>query len=261
MENKEQAVDTEKLWHEYRKTRDAAVRQELVLTYLWLVKYLAGRMAVKLPPYLSQEDLESCGIFGLMEAVDKYDPDRGISFESYAQCRVRGAMIDELRRLNWLPRSVWDRLKKIGTVKEKIQKKTGLPVTDEMLADELGIKTEELRKIVRNYHLISLSSLDETTYTADGEQVRWGNLLEDPLSPDPLESLEAQESQQILIEAIDSLNEKDRLVLALYYKEGLTLKEIGRVMEISESRVCQVHARALERLRARLKEVAYEQYF
>lgn len=252
-------MDVEKLWHNYRNTRDSAIRQKLVLNYLWLVKYLAGRLAVKLPPCLSQEDLESCGVFGLMEAIDKYDPGRGISFESYAQCRVRGAMIDEMRRLNWLPRSVWDRLKKISEVKEKIQRQTGLPPSDEVLAKELGIKVEEVRKIVRNYHMISLSSLEETTLTADGEQVKWGNLLEDPLSPDPLESLETQESQQVLVQAIDSLSEKDRVVLALYYKEGLTLKEIGRVLEISESRVCQIHARALDRLRTKLKEVAYEQ--
>jgi len=251
-------MDTEKLWRDYRNTRDSAIRQELVLNYLWLVKYLAGRLAVKLPPCLSQEDLESCGVFGLMEAIDKYDPSRGINFESYAQCRVRGAMIDEMRRLNWLPRSAWDRLKRIGEVKEKIQSETGQPASDEMLAKELGIKVEEVRKAVRNYHMISLSSLEETTLTADGEQVRWGNLLEDPLSPDPLEFLETQEAQQILIQAIDSLSEKDRIVLALYYKEGLTLKEIGRVLEISESRVCQIHARALDRLRNKLKEVAYE---
>ncbi|MDA8335204.1 MAG: FliA/WhiG family RNA polymerase sigma factor [Peptococcaceae bacterium] len=245
-------------WREYRRTRDADLRQELIINYLPLVKYLAGRLAVKLPPCTNQEDMESYGVFGLMEAIDKYDPEQGTRFEAYAYSRVLGAMIDEVRKLNWVPRTLMQKMQEVNVAREKVERKHHGPVTGEMLAAEMGITLEELRRITVHFDRLNLMSMDETLIGADGERLRRGDLLEDRTSPDPLEIIERKEGQRILGDAISRLPERDRTVLALYYQEGLTLREIGHVLDISESRVCQLHTRALAKLREFLatREVA-----
>jgi RNA polymerase sigma factor for flagellar operon FliA len=218
------------------------------------VKYLAGRLAVKLPSFIGQEDLESYGVFGLLEAVEKYNPDLGASFKAYAYSRIRGAMIDEIRKLNWIPRTMWQKIQQLNTTRERLQKETGENVTCEALAAAMGITVAELHKLAGQAGLLSFSSLDETVPVAEGEMIRWGDMIQDPESPDPLEVIEREEGRRLLVEAIEELPEKDRTVLALYYQEGLTLKEIGRVLEVSESRVCQLHTRALNRLRNKLEQ-------
>ena len=247
----------EELWREYRRSRDEKIKHELVLAHLSLVKYLAGRLAVKLPPYISQEDLESYGVFGLLEAVEKYDPGFGASFKAYAYSRIRGAMIDEVRRQNWLPRTMWQKIQQLNAARERLQREHGEGVTSEVLAGALGISVTELHRLAGRASLLSLYSLDDTVSLADGELVRWGDLIQDSSSPDPLDIIEREEGRRLLAKAIEELPEKDRLVLSLYYHEGLTLKEIGRVLAVSESPVCQLHTRALNRLRNKLEQMSF----
>lgn len=239
-------------WREYRRTGDAALRQELIINYLPLVKYLAGRLAVKLPPCASQEDMESYGVFGLMDAIEKYDPEQGTRFEAYAYSRVLGAMIDELRKLNWVPRTLIQKMQELNDVREKLERKHQGQVTQELLAAEMGITVDELRRIAIHFERANMVSVDEMLTGADGERMRRGDLLEDRTSPDPLEFIEKKDGEAHLVEAIEHLPERDKTVLALYYQEGLTLREIGQVLDISESRVCQLHTRALAKLRERL---------
>ncbi len=248
---------TDEIWRKYRQSRDAELKNEIVLAYLSLVKYLAGRLAVKLPSFIGQEDLESYGVFGLLEAVEKFNPDLGVSFKAYAYNRIRGAMIDEIRKLNWIPRTLWQKIQLLNATKERLQKELGEKVSHEALAEAMGITVSELYKLEGQVNLLSLSSLDETVSVADGERVRWGDMIQDSDSPDPLDMIEKEESKQLLIKAIEELPEKDRTVLALYYQEELTLKEIGKVLDVSESRVCQLHTRALNRLRSKLEQEAY----
>lgn len=250
-------IVAEELWREYRRSRDEKLKHELILAHLPLVKYLAGRLAVKLPPFIGQEDLESYGVFGLLEAVEKYNPDLGASFKAYAYSRIRGAMIDEIRKLNWIPRTMWQKVQHLNTTRERLQQELGETVTNEALARAMGITVSELHKLDGQANLLSLSSLDETVPVADGELMRWGDMIQDPESPDPLDIIEKEEGRRLLVEAIGGLPEKDRTVLSLYYQEGLTLKEIGRVLEVSESRVCQLHTRALSRLRNKLEQEVY----
>jgi len=248
---------TDEIWREYRQSRDAELKNEIVLAHLPLVKYLAGRLAVKLPSFIGQEDLESYGVFGLLEAVEKFNPDLGVSFKAYAYNRIRGAMIDEIRKLNWIPRTLWQKIQHLNATREKLQKELGEQVASDALARAMGITVTELYKLEGQVNLLSLSSLDETVSIGDGERVRWGDMIQDSDSPDPLDVIEKEESKRLLIKATEELPEKDRTVLALYYQEELTLKEIGKVLDVSESRVCQLHTRALNRLRGKLEQAAY----
>lgn len=248
-------IAAESLWREYRRSRNEKLKHELVLAHLSLVKYLAGRLAIKLPPYISQEDLESYGVFGLLEAVEKYNPDLGVSFKSYSYRRIRGAMIDEIRSLNWIPRTMWQKIQHLNTTREKLQKELGEHVTNEALAAAMGIKVSELHKLEGQANLLAISSLDETVPVASGETVPLRDTIADPSSSDPLDIIEGEEGRLLLEQAISRLPQKDLTVLSLYYQEGLTLKEIGKVLEVSESRVCQIHTRALKRLRDKLGQV------
>ncbi len=243
----------ENIWREYRLTKDENLKHELIVAHLPLVKYIAGRLAVKLPPHVDQEDLESCGVFGLMEAVEKYDPDQGVSFSAYAAARIRGAMLDELRKMNWLPRTLYQKIQQLNAARDKLDAETGGRAGDAELASALGLEVEEFKKLAAQASSLAVSSLDENVATDGGEVLRWGDLIPDPQSPDPLEEVEREEARELLVRAIEGLPERDKLVLALYYQEGLTQKEIGHVLEVTESRVCQLHARALKRLRDKLE--------
>ncbi|MCL6557870.1 MAG: FliA/WhiG family RNA polymerase sigma factor [Firmicutes bacterium] len=245
----------EEIWHEYKVNGKEAARQELILKHLPMVKQLAGRLAVRLPPWISQEDLESAGIFGLMAAIERFDPDHGTDFEAYAYRRVRGAMLDEVRRLTWLPRSLWQRMQEVNAVREELEKKSGQRPSDDELAKVLGMTAAELVKVTGYFQALCPASLEEVVNVSNGSQLSWGDLIEDPLSPDPLELLNVNEDHKILETAISRLDEKLKLVLALYYQEGLTLKEIGRVLNVSESRVCQLHAKAIKKLREMMSSI------
>lgn len=247
------SMSSAQLWSEFQASKSEESRQQLVLSYLWLVRYLAGRLAVRLPAAINQEDLESCGVLGLLEAIDKFDPAMGKDFESYACVRIRGAMLDELRRVNWIPRTIWQKLQALRAVREKLENSGAGAVTEEAVAREMGWETAEVRRLDAHSRRIYAVSLDELAATAGGETVRLGDAIPDEGSPDPLELVVEEDNRRLLAKAIESLNEKDRLVLSLYYQQGLTLKEIGKILEVSESRVCQLHGRALSRLREKLQ--------
>ena len=242
-------ADIEALLREYKATGAESAKHQVVLACLPLVKYLAGRLMIRMPTVIEQEDLESFGIFGLLEAVEKYNPDLGASFKTYAHSRIRGSMIDEVRKVSWIPRSVLQRAQKLVAVKEELHKQHGADVTGEMLAQAMGLEMPEYYKLARQASQLQQVSLDEITYTSEGEQLSLADFIQDPDSPDPLSLMEEREMKLMLAEAISGLPEKDQLVLSFYYQEKLTLKEISRILEVSESRVCQLHTRAVERLR------------
>lgn len=240
-------------WNEYRQTQNEQLRNELVMKYLWLVKHLAGRLAIRLPHVMSQEDLESCGVFGLVDAVQKFDPDMGIDFEAYAYRRIRGSMIDEIRKANWMPRTMWQKLQEMRSIKEKLEVDGSL--SEENLAREMQLSLKELRKLEAQYQRAFAVSLDDSAGVMDGN-IKVGDMVQDPASPDPFDIVADEEARLILAEAIKMLSDKEQLLLALYYQEDLTLKEIGKVLEVSESRVCQIHGRAI----SKLKKIMAEKY-
>ncbi|MBO8137493.1 MAG: FliA/WhiG family RNA polymerase sigma factor [Desulfotomaculum sp.] len=247
-------MDLQKLWEEYVAHGSEKARENLIINYLPLVRHIAGRLAVKMPYFMQQDDLESCGVIGLMEAVDKYDPALGVEFETFAYQRIRGAMIDELRKQSWIPRTIWQKQQAVKAAREQIRQK-GNKITEEELAKSTGMSLEELRKILQQTSAGQVVSLDDEIYSDDGDATRRGDLIEDTNSLDPLEFIDEQEDMRMLVKAIEKLRERDKLVLSLYYQEGLTLKEIGAVLEVSESRVCQLHSRAVKRLREILEEM------
>ncbi|MEW6697249.1 MAG: sigma-70 family RNA polymerase sigma factor [Bacillota bacterium] len=248
-------MSIEQAWEKYITARDMEAKQQLILHHLPLVKYLAGRVAVKLPAFIQREDLEGYGVIGLMEALDKYDPGMGNSFDSYAYHRIRGAMLDEVRRQNWLPRTAWQKFQQLKNTRERLESQLGEAVSDEMLAKEMGIALEDLHQLTYHANCMYVQSLDEEVSCSDGSQISKLELLEDINSPDPINVVEEKENKRLLTQAIEMLGERDRLILSLYYSEGLTLKEIGQVLEVSESRVCQLHTQVMKKLRKTLQNM------
>lgn len=246
------------IWRRYRDTRNGRLREQLIVEHLPLVRLIAGRLAVRPPSFIGQEDLEGWGIFGLIEAVEKYDPNLGTDFRTFAYHRIRGAILDEVRRQSWLPRSLWQKLQEINEARARLERETGASVTDAEVAASLGMTDQEFHRLSNHFCSVSVVSLDDVRTTQNGEAVSWGSLIEDTGSPDPVGQVLAEEDRQALVAAITQLEEKDRLVLALYYQEGLTLKELGRVLEVTESRACQLHARAIARLREKTAKAAAE---
>ncbi|MEG6617311.1 FliA/WhiG family RNA polymerase sigma factor [Peptococcaceae bacterium 1198_IL3148] len=247
-------MDNDSLWQAYVTQPSAELREKLILNYLPLVRTIAGRLAVKMPYFMQQADLESCGTMGLIEAVDKFDLSMGVAFETFAYHRIRGAMFDELRRQNWVPRTIWQRQQAVKAAKEKLAQ-SGEPVTELAVANGAGLTLEELRQVTGQWNASQMYSLDEEIHNGEGDAVRRTDLLADDDSPDPLTIIDELEDKRILADAIATLKERDRLVLALYYQEELTLKEIGSVLEVSESRVCQLHSRAVKNLRKILQQM------
>lgn len=244
----------EQAWQLYKSTRSPEARDELILAYVPLVKYVAGRILAGLPSNVDFDDLVSYGFFGLVDAVEKFDPDRGVKFETYAMARIRGAVIDGLRSVDWVPRSVRQKAKELETVVAELEAKLGRPATDLEVCEALGVELEEYHELLSEIKGVTLASLDEV-WSGDPEQegkLRFGQMIEDTLSEDPGARVEDVEVKRVLAEAIDQLPERERLVISLYYYEGLTLKEIGEVLGVSESRISQIHTKAIVRLRARL---------
>lgn len=245
-------MSIDQVWEKFINRRDEDARQKLILHHLPLVKHLAGRVAVKLPSFIQREDLEGYGVIGLMEALDKYDPSMGNNFDSYAYHRIRGAMLDEVRRQNWLPRTAWQKFQALRSTRERLESELGEAVSDDVVAQEMGITVDELHQLVFNGNKMYLQSLDEEVFGHDGSAISKLDMLEDINSPDPLNVVEEAENKKLLAEAINTLGERDQLILSLYYSEGLTLKEIGQVLEVSESRVCQLHTQVMKKLRKTL---------
>jgi RNA polymerase sigma factor for flagellar operon FliA len=245
---------TRSLWLEYRRTGDQKIRDRLILTYAPLVKYVAGRLGSGLPAHVDEGDLVSYGLLGLMGAIERYDPSREIKFETYAITRIKGQIIDELRAMDWVPRSVRARARDIERAIAELEKKLERAPTDEEIAGKLGISTEELEDSLTDIARSSIAALDDlwTVSGGDGDQVALIDTIEDESAPDPQGSLSVTEQKEALADAIAGLPEREKLVVTLYYYEELTLREIGEVLNVTESRVSQLHTKAILRLKAHL---------
>lgn len=244
----------EMLWENYMAAKSPATREAIILRYAPLVKYVAGRVAIGLPSNVEFDDLVSFGVFGLMDAIEKFDPSRGIKFETYAIARIRGAILDGLRGNDWVPRSVRQKARELERVCADLENKLGRSATDQEICEAMNLTIQDFFQLLSEVSCTTLSSLDElwSVNSNDEDSVRVLDLVRNNESEDPLHHVEIEEIKTTLANAIDSLPERERMVIALYYYEGLTLKEIGEIMEISESRVSQIHTKAIFRLRGRL---------
>lgn len=229
-------------------------REQMIIKYLPLVKYVAGRIPVKLPPHLSREDLISYGVIGLMDAVDKFDPSRGVKFETYASQRIRGAILDALRQQSWVPRSVLDKLRTVNDAFKKFEGLAQEPSEGEV-AQEAGMSVKELRFVLGEVNRLGIESLEQFLTNNPDDDFRLGDTLQDETSPNPEEVYLDKEMKERLALAVQRLTERDYLVLSLYYFQELTLKEIGAILDVSESRVCQLHARAILRLKNEMEGI------
>jgi RNA polymerase sigma factor FliA len=253
------ADDTYALWQEYRRSHDQHVRDRLILTYAPLVKFVAGRVGASLPAHVDEQDLVSYGLLGLIGAIERYDPDREIKFETFAMARIRGAIIDELRSLDWVPRSVRTRAREIERAIAVLERDLMRVPTDTEIAQKLGVSGDELEESLREISRTSVAALDELwSPSGRGDQVALIDTIEDGNGPSPEFSLEQAEIEEALTEAISGLPEREKLVVTLYYYEELTLREIGEVLGVTESRVSQLHTKAILRLKAHLAGAARE---
>jgi len=245
------------LWDRYTANPDRETRDQLIVHYSPLVKYVASRVAAGLPQNVEQADLVSYGIFGLIDAIDKFDMERGYKFETYAISRIKGAMLDELRSMDWVPRSVRTKAKRIEQANAKLEAKFGRAPTDEELADALEITTDELETMLSKISFVGVVALDEMLSGAErGDSMTLGDTIADK-GAGPVGSFEVEEMRQLLAESINGMSEREKTVLTLYYYEGLTLAEIGDVLGVTESRVCQIHTKSVLRLRSRLSAAEY----
>jgi RNA polymerase sigma factor for flagellar operon FliA len=255
------AGDTLSLWQEYRHTRDRTLRDRLILTYAPLVKFVAGRLGATLPSHVDEQDLVSYGLLGLIGAIERFDPDREIKFETYAIARIKGAIIDELRSLDWVPRSVRTRAREIERAIAELERTLMRAPTDAEIAEKVGITGAELEDSLTEISRTSIAALDELwSPSSSGDQISLIDTIEDQSGPNPEVSLEQTELKEALGEAISRLPEREKLVVTLYYYEELTLREIGEVLGVTESRVSQLHTKAVLRLKARLSGVAMRQH-
>ena len=250
------AIELRDLWRRYKADGDTKARERLVLAYSPLVKYVAGRMASGLPSYVDEADLISYGLTGLISAIQRFEPERAIKFETYAMARIKGSIIDELRSLDWVPRSVRLRAREFERANSKLEHKLHRAPTDEELAKELEITVEQLQEHITQISNSSIIALDELWSVSDssGGQVSLLDTIEDPNATDPEGALNAVHLKERLAEAIGRLPEREKLVVALYYYENLTLREIGEVLGVTESRVSQLHTKAVLRLKSRLQD-------
>jgi RNA polymerase sigma factor for flagellar operon FliA len=249
----ERDAETQALWQEFKKTGDRGIRDRLILTYAPLVKYVAGRLGSGLPAHVEEGDLVSYGLLGLMGAIERFDPDRDIKFETYAISRIKGSIIDELRSMDWVPRSVRARARDIERAIGQLEAKLMRAPTDEEIAERLGVTTPELEDALLEISRSSIAALDELwSSSGTGDPVALIDTLEDPQAPEPQKAMAQTELREALGEAIARLPEREKLVVTLYYYEELTLREIGEVLGVTESRVSQLHTKAILRLKARL---------
>jgi RNA polymerase sigma factor for flagellar operon FliA len=245
--------DTKDLWLEYIRTRDLGIRDQLILTYAPLVKYVAGRLGSGLPAHVDEQDLASYGLLGLIGAIERYDPTRDIKFETYAISRIKGSIIDELRAMDWVPRSIRARARDIERAIGQLEAKLHRAPTDEEIAEKLSLSVDELEESLTDISRSSIAALDELwTVSSSGDQVALIDTIEDTEGPEPQAALAQTEMREALGEAIARLPEREKLVVTLYYYEELTLREIGEVLGVTESRVSQLHTKAILRLKARL---------
>ncbi len=252
-------IDETKLWEEYKKTGNLEIREHFVKQYAPLVKYVAGKVAIGMPSNTEFDDLVSDGVIGLLDAIEKYEPNRGIKFKTYAVTRIRGAIFDGLRERDWIPRSIRQKAKEIENTIKELEMKLGRPAEDEEISSALGMSLEEFQKIMLDVSGTTVMSLNEMWHVgSEDESVSMMEKLEGPESLSPDVVVEKEEVKRVIMNAIESLPQKEKEVLVLYYYEDLTLKEIGEVLDVTESRVSQLHTRAIMRLKAKLSNYQLE---
>ncbi|HWF74071.1 MAG TPA: RNA polymerase sigma factor WhiG [Solirubrobacteraceae bacterium] len=254
METNVKAIELQDLWRRYKSSGDERARERLVVAYSPLVKYVAGRMSSGLPAHVDEADLISYGLGGLIFAIERFDLSREIKFETYAITRIRGAIIDELRSLDWVPRSVRARAREIERVNMKLEARLQRAPTDEEMAAELKVDVEEFHEALLQISNSTIVALDELWNVSDssGDQVSLLDTIPDHGAPDPEAVVDQGELRDRIADAIAALPEREKLVIALYYYENLTLREIGEVLGVTESRVSQLHTKAVLRLRSKL---------
>ena len=251
--------DEIKMWKKYKRTKSQPLHDDIVKKYLYLVKYVAGRVAIGLPPNVEFNDLVSYGILGLFDAIQKYDVSQGNKFETYAVSRIRGSIMDELRKLDWAPRLLRKKAREIEKKCKELEEKNGRIATDEELASSLKMSTEELNGIYSDLNSTTFLSLDEVWQNDDGNKpISRLQTIEDSLITNQFNYVHQSEVKDLLAGAIGELPEKEKLVVVLYYYENLTLREIGEILDVSESRVCQIHTKVITRLRSHLMKKAGE---
>lgn len=237
--------DMSEVWCEYKLHKSPVLREQIVEHYLGLVNIIAGRIAINLPPHVEKEELVSCGFFGLLDAVERYEPDLGNKFETYAGIRIRGAILDSLREKDWLPASVRQKIKRYEQVVSQLEAKLGRPAKDNEIADSMGCTEHELNMLLNKMHLATTVPLED--YMRSEKVLTSSN--------DVSKNIEAEEVKACLASAIDKLPEKEKLVVSLYYYEEMTLKEISLIMHLTEARISQLHTKAVFRMRGALARI------
>ncbi|MBQ9238798.1 MAG: RNA polymerase sigma factor WhiG [Treponema sp.] len=251
MVNDEREEDA--LWEEYRTTHNPTLRDKFIRQYMPLVKYVAGKVAVGMPNSVEFDDLVGFGQFGLLDAIEKYDPAKNVKFKTYAVTRIRGAIFDELRQIDWVPRSVRQKSREIEDAITELEARLGRTASDAEIASALGLTEDEYHKEVMKVSGTSVLSLNDVWYAGDdSDNMSIGDSIESPASMNPDVIVEREEVRKIIVQAINELPEKEKMVIVLYYHEDLTFKEIGQVLDVSESRISQLHTKANLRLRAKL---------
>jgi len=249
------AIELKDLWRRYKESGDPRARERLVLAYAPLVKYVAGRMSSGLPSHVEEADLISYGLLGLISAIERFEPAREIRFETFAITRIKGSIIDELRSLDWVPRSVRAKAREIERANAKLEHQLRRAPSDQEMAAALGTSVEEFQESLVKISNSSVVALDElwTVSDSSGDQVSLLDTIQDPTAVDPAHEMDLTDLKDRLTDAIQRLPEREKLVVALYYYENLTLREIGEVLGVTESRVSQLHTKAVLRLKSRLQ--------
>lgn len=246
----------EELWTLFKLNRNPKIRDLFVRQYAPLVKYVAGKVAMGMPHNVEFDDLVGFGVFGLFDAIKKFDPDKHVKFKTYAVTRIRGAIFDELRSIDWVPRSVRQKTREIEDTIHRLESSLGRSASDQEIADEMRMTTKEFQKMMMKISGTSILSLNDVWYTGDdSDKVSIVESIESPSSLNPDIIVEKDEIKRVIIQAITELPEKEKKVLVLYYYEDLTLKEIGKILEVTESRISQLHTKAIMRLRSKLTNI------
>ena len=249
-------VSEDELWLKYVKKKDPSIRDYFVKQYAPLVKYVAGKVAMGMPGSVEFDDLVGFGVFGLFDAIEKYDPSKAVKFKTYAVTRIRGAIFDELRTIDWVPRSVRQKTREVEDTVRDLEANLGRSANEDEIANAMGMNLPDFQQLLLKISGTSILSINEVWYSGeDNDRISIAESIESPSSMNPDTIVEKDEIKRVIVEAINELPEKEKKVLVLYYYEDLTLKEIGQVLEVTESRISQLHTKAITRLRGRLTNI------
>lgn len=255
-------MNVEEAWKHYQKHKDVVSRNRIVHKYLSLVSSITRKIASTLPSYVDRSDLESVGFIGLLDAIEKFDLSRNIAFGTYAKLRITGAIMDELRSMDWIPRSIRQKTKEIERAYHRIEQRLGRPASDKEVARELNVSLSQFDNLLGEISGTTLLSLEQIYFNDDGERaLNLMDRVDDASNPDPLHEIEKEDFKRILIETINKLPEKEKLIIALYYYECLTLKEIGTILSLTESRISQIHTKSILKLRSRLNKLSMQENY